>query len=85
MKILVKARAGAKIEKIERIDQPNLNFDNERESMPIYKVWVREPAVDGKANKAIQKALAEHFHIAPSLVTLMSGQISKQKIFQIDL
>lgn len=85
MKIMVKARAGAKLEKIERIDQPSLNFDNEKSGMPVYKVWVRERAVDGKANKAIVKVLSEHFKVSPSLITLVSGQITKQKIFQIDL
>ncbi|MFZ2048983.1 MAG: DUF167 domain-containing protein [Minisyncoccia bacterium] len=85
MKIIVKAKAGAKLEKIERVDQPSLNFDNEKLSLPVYKVWVREPAVDGKANKAIIRVLSEHFKVAPSLITLVSGQISKQKIFEISL
>ncbi len=82
---MVRARAGAKFEKIERVDQPSLNFDNEKLSMPIYKVWVREPAVDGKANKAIINVLSDHFGVAPSLVILVSGQIAKQKIFEVDL
>lgn len=85
MKILVKARAGAKIQKVERLDQPSLNFDNEKQGIPTYKVWVKEPAIDGKANRAIERALAKHFDIAPSLVTLVSGQISKQKIFEISV
>lgn len=85
MKIIVKAKAGSKIEKVERVDQPSLNFNHTEEGIPTYKVWVKERPVDGKANVAITKALAKHFDIAPSCVTLISGPISKQKIFEIKI
>ncbi len=71
MKIFVKAKPSAKEEKIEKIDEIN------------FIVSVKEPPKDGKANKAIIKAIAAYFNIAPSCVNLISGFSSKQKVFEI--
>ncbi|MGE2719857.1 DUF167 domain-containing protein [Mycolicibacterium celeriflavum] len=46
-------------------------------------VYVRERAVEGKATKAVTKLLAEHFGVAPSEVTLVSGATSRVKRFEI--
>lgn len=46
-------------------------------------VCVREPALDGKANKAVIKAIAEHFQTPKSMVTLKKGATSKYKTFEI--
>ena len=46
-------------------------------------VAVREPPVKGRANAAIQKALAEYFKVSASQVVLVSGFSSKNKIFEI--
>ena len=46
-------------------------------------VYVREPAVDGKANTAVIQLLAEHFGVPPSRVELISGATSRQKRFRI--
>ena len=89
MKIIVKAKTRAKENKVERASQPVLDLgsksiDNKkREDLVIYKVSVKEAPVDGKANEAIIKALAEYFDVAKSNVTLVSGQSSKQKVFEI--
>ena len=89
MKIIVKAKTRAKENKVERASQPVLDLgsksiDNKkREDLVIYKVSVKEEPVDGKANEAIIKALAEYFDVAKSNVTLVSGQSSKQKVFEI--
>ncbi len=48
-------------------------------------VFVREPAVDGKANQAVSKILAEYYDVPKNRVKLISGQISHQKRFQIEL
>ncbi len=85
MKIIVKAKAGAKKESVERVTQATLGFEGGKKEMDIYKVSVKEPPVDGKANVAITKALAKYFDVAPSSVSLISGQTSKQKIFEIEL
>lgn len=85
MKIIVKAKASAKTNSVELMTQPTLGFDADEEKINIYKVSVKEPPRDGKANEAIRKALAEYFDIAPSRVRLILGVTSKQKVFEIDL
>lgn len=83
MRIIVKAKSLAKKEKIERIGQPKFIFENEEAELDIYKVWVKEPPIGGQANEAITKAIAKHFNISSSKVILISGDFSKQKIFDI--
>lgn len=86
MKILVKSKPNSKEEKVERLEaQQSLNFLNKPKDLPIYKVSVKEMPVNGQANEAIAIALAKYFKVAPSLVTLISGQTSKLKTFEIDL
>lgn len=84
MKILVKVRPSAKKELVERVGQPVLDFGRTGKEEPdFYRVWVKEPAVDGRANEAVIKALAEHLKIPKNLVHLKSGRTSKQKVFEI--
>jgi uncharacterized protein len=71
MKINVKAKAGAREQKVEKVDDAN------------FVVWVKEPPVDGKANFAITRALAEYFGVSSYNVRLISGSSSKQKVFEI--
>lgn len=47
-------------------------------------VYVREPAVDGKANTAVIRVLAEHFGVPRSRVVLASGAGARVKRFRID-
>ncbi|MEB3033122.1 MULTISPECIES: DUF167 domain-containing protein [Mycobacteriaceae] len=47
-------------------------------------VYVREPAVDGKANAAVIRVLAEHFDVPRSRVELVSGAGARVKRFRID-
>lgn len=47
-------------------------------------VYVREPAVDGKANAAVIRVLAEHFGVSRSRVELVSGAGARVKRFRID-
>lgn len=46
-------------------------------------VYVREPAVDGKANKAVVELLAKYFEVPKTKVQMVSGRTSRQKRFQI--
>lgn len=46
-------------------------------------VYVREPAVDGKANAAVLRVLAEHFGVPRSRVELASGATARIKRFRI--
>ena len=89
MKIIVKAKTKAKVNKVERVEQPNLGLpstchvDVSVSKLVIYKVSVKEAPVAGKANEAIIEALAEYFDVTKSNITLISGQSSKQKVFEI--
>lgn len=47
-------------------------------------VYVKAPAIEGRANAAAIKLLAKHFKVAPSKVKLVCGATSKYKIFEID-
>lgn len=86
MKIIVKAKTRARETKVEREEQPAMDFSSgkEKPSLVTYKVSVKEMPVNGKANEAIIKALAEYFDTAPSRIELISGGSSKQKIFNIE-
>ncbi|MBI2558721.1 DUF167 domain-containing protein [Candidatus Woesearchaeota archaeon] len=71
MKITVKIKPNSKKEEIKKIDGTN------------FFIAVKEPPIDGKANKALVKALAKHFNIPSSAVRIASGHTSKQKIIEI--
>ena len=71
MRIFVKAKPRAREDKIEKIDEQN------------FVVAVTEPPVQGRANLAIVKVLADYFQVAQSQVCLISGFTSRQKVFEI--
>jgi hypothetical protein len=47
-------------------------------------VYVHEPAVDGKANAAVVKLLADYYDVPKRAVSIMSGHKSRIKIVAID-
>ena len=71
MKISVRVKPNAKQEKTEKVGERD------------FSVWVKEKPQEGKANKAVIKALAEYFGIPQADVALVKGQSSKEKIFEI--
>ena len=46
-------------------------------------IYVREPAVDGKANDAVTRVLAAHLQLPRSRVELVSGAASRLKRFRV--
>ncbi len=83
MKIIIHAKPNSKKNSVEKIHHESL-FDNEKnDACDEYKVYVTERAVDGKANKAIIKAIATYFNVAPSCVVIIAGQTHKQKVVEI--
>lgn len=78
MKIFVKAKTNAKEDKVT---PPLLKLIQEDEEW--WTVSVKERPVDGRANEAITKLLAEYFDISKSQVQLISGATSKRKVFEI--
>ncbi len=81
MRIIVRAKAGAKKVAVEKLSQPTLGLLPTEPD--IYRVSVKEPPIDGKANDAIIRALGEYFDIAPSRVRLVAGHTAKRKLFEI--
>ncbi|MEI8176779.1 MAG: DUF167 domain-containing protein [Candidatus Omnitrophota bacterium] len=71
MRICVKVKPNAKQQRVEKIDQDH------------YAVWIREKPVEGRANDAAIRAIADHFHIPPSQVMLIKGQTSREKVFEV--
>ena len=71
MKIQVKVKAGSRKESLEKTGENN------------FIVKINQPAVEGKANKALIKILAEYFDVSPSRVSIVSGDKSKNKIIEI--
>ena len=71
MRISVKAKTNAKKELVEKLS------GNE------FAVSVKEPPIDGRANWAIARAIADYFGVSPSRVNIISGQTSKNKIVEI--
>ena len=47
-------------------------------------IYVQERAVDGKANEAVVKLLAEHLGLPRNRLTLISGATSRVKRFRVD-
>ena len=83
MKILVKVRAAAKKDMVERVGEPALNTRGTKVLYDFYRVWVKEPAVDGKANDAVIRALADYLKVPISTIKIKSGRDSRQKILEI--
>ena len=78
MKIFVKAKPGAKE---SRVVPPSLKLIPDIEEW--YRVSVKELPVEGRANEAITKLLAEYFKVSKSQVKLISGARGKKKVFEI--
>jgi uncharacterized protein YggU (UPF0235/DUF167 family) len=47
-------------------------------------VYVSQPPLEGKANKAVAEALAEYFKGSKSKIKLIRGSKSKMKTFEFD-
>jgi len=72
MKIIVKTKPGAKDDKIEKVDESN------------YIISVKEPPINGRANAALIKLLANYFDISPSLIEIISGFMARIKVIEIN-
>ena len=82
MKIIVKAKPNSKVCKVEEITKPVGLFSRNKD-LRVFKVSVKEKPMGGAANEAIIEALADHFKTSKSQITLVSGGISKEKVFEI--
>lgn len=46
-------------------------------------VYVREPAVDGKANTAVVKLLSKYFDVPKTGIRILKGQSGRSKLVEI--
>ena len=76
MKIRVKIKPNSK--------KGSLVVKNRDEMGEFFEIFVREPAVEGKANAGAVKILSECFGVAKTRISLEKGSKSKFKIFKID-
>ena len=72
MKVLVDAKPSAKEELVEKLGEGH------------FRVAVKQPPVQGRANAAICNALADYLGISPARVNIVSGHMSRHKIIAID-
>ncbi len=71
MKISVKAKPSAREEKIVKLSDDS------------FEVSVKEPPIQGRANRAILNALAKYFNAPLFKIRIVSGHTSRQKIIEI--
>ncbi len=70
--------------KISVIAHPNSKKPRiEKDLLDSLHVYVKEPPLEGKANKAVIEALEEYFHTKKNKIFLLSGEKSKNKLFEI--
>jgi len=63
--------------------KPNSRHEEVVEEGDYFVVRVKEPPKEGKANKAVMKALAYHFKVPQDSVKISGGFKSKEKIIDI--
>lgn len=72
MKIFIAAKPSAREGRVEKTDDTH------------FIVSVKEPPVQGKANRAIIKALAAYFNVPAWRISITSGHTSRQKIAEVE-
>jgi uncharacterized protein YggU (UPF0235/DUF167 family) len=77
MRVLVRAKPGARRTSVEPLP-PAAGSSQAR-----YAVAVTAPAADGRANRAVERALAEHLGLPPSRVRIVLGHTSRDKVVEI--
>ena len=72
MKITVIAKPRAKENRVEKIGETH------------YRVWVKAPPDEGRANQAICEVLADYLGIPKLRLSVAAGHKSKTKILEIE-
>jgi hypothetical protein len=72
--------------KINVIAHPNSkNPRVEKDLLETLHVYVSAPPLEGKANNAVRETLAKYFKIKKNCVLIVSGEKSKNKVFEIKM
>ncbi|MEU0543024.1 DUF167 domain-containing protein [Nocardia sp. NPDC005978] len=71
---------------VRAVIKPNSRKGPLVESLPdgTLQLYVRAPAVEGKANKAALELLAAHYGVPKTAVRLTAGATSRFKRFEVD-
>lgn len=71
MKLYIKIKPGAKQNLVERVDDAH------------WRVIVKAPPTDGRANEALLEVLSEYFDRPKSRFRIVSGHQSRNKIVEV--
>jgi len=71
MEIFIRVKPAASKNRIKKLEEKS------------FSVWVKEPPVKGRANKAVVKLLADYFNVSVSRLRIKSGLKSKHKTIEI--
>jgi uncharacterized protein len=64
--------------------KPNAKVENvEKVSEKEYRVWVKSPPREGKANQAMINVLARYFNRPKQAIVLWKGATSRKKVVEI--
>lgn len=64
--------------------KPNSKFNKiQKESPNVFKVYVKEPAQEGRANRTLINLVAEYFSISKNKIIIIAGLHYKKKILKI--
>lgn len=70
--------------KVSIVAHPNSKRPKvEKDLLETLHVYVSQPPLEGKANRAVIEALSEYFKVKRNCVKLLSGEKSKIKLFEI--
>lgn len=71
MRVFIHAKPSSKKECVQQLDATH------------FSITVKSPARDGKANTAIERALADFLNVPVWKVTTLHGHASRQKIVEV--
>ena len=70
--------------KVSIIAHPNSKKPRvEQDLLGVLHVWVSQPPLEGKANMAVIESLAQYLKVKKSALMLVSGDKSKNKVFEV--
>ena len=62
----------------------NLIQKSQDENGEFFEIFIRVPAIEGKANLAVIELLSKEFGVSKSRISLKTGAKSRFKIFEIE-
>jgi len=79
MRVFIKVKTRSKKPGVEKLDEGN----GLAGSPQVFIIRVKEAPIEGKANAAVIKALAENLGIASWRIKILSGSTSSNKVVEI--